>query len=77
MVIRCFTCGRMFQMSHGKYHGKTIPAYRISVCNTCYDSNWDGWTDGQADQIEDHLRKNSLPVPERTSENWLPRDGKR
>jgi hypothetical protein len=75
VMIKCFCCGREFRMGPGRYDGTRIPKYEISVCSTCYASNWDGWVDTMNDRLVRHLTERELPIPEKNKAGWLPRDG--
>ena len=71
---QCFMCGRDFQFGPHIYRGKGIPRYNISVCDTCYEGNWDGWAPECEKKLVEHLEKDGLPIPERNEKGWLPRD---
>jgi len=73
-MSRCFLCGREYQMGPHKYDGKYIPRYEMSVCMSCYEGNWDGWSPGCEEIIIAHLKQKGLPIPERNVKGWLPRD---
>lgn len=74
-MYKCFMCGSDFQFGPHRYKGKEIHKYNISVCNICYDMNWDGWAPEYTEKLVEHLKKEGLPIPERNPEGWLPRDG--
>jgi hypothetical protein len=69
----CFTCGHPFQMGPHRY-GAFIPRYQISVCRTCYEANWDGWSPRHDERLIEYLKASGLPVPKRNAKGWLPRD---
>ena len=70
----CPLCYREYQFGPHRYDGTAIPRYQITVCNTCYRSNWDGWAPHYESQLIDHLKANNLPIPKRNAKGWLPRD---
>ena len=73
IMYRCFICRNQFQMGPQIYEGKYIKTYDISVCNVCYDSNWDGWAPQSEEVLIKHLSDNALPIPERNEKGLLPR----
>jgi hypothetical protein len=70
----CDICGSEFQYGPHKYNGKYIARYQITVCMPCWESNWDGWAPGNEERLIAHLQKMGLPIPERNSKGWLPRE---
>lgn len=76
MMYRCPLCGNQFQINaHVDVDdGKYIPRYDITVCRTCWNSNWDGWAPHYEETLIAHLKKKGLPVPERNEKGWLPRE---
>lgn len=74
LFFKCQLCGRKYQMGAHKYDGKHIPKYKLDVCTTCYDGNWDGWAPHYEKTILQHLEENKLSPPERNSQGLLPRD---
>jgi hypothetical protein len=75
IMIRCFCCGQDFQFGPHIYAGKHINKYNISVCSSCYGSNWDGWGPTCESKLLAHLKDKELPIPRRNEKGWLPRDG--
>ena len=61
-------------MGPNRYDGKYIPRYKINVCMTCYEGNWDEWAPGCENKLIAHLRAEGLPIPERNKKGLLPRD---
>lgn len=61
-------------MGPGKYEGKHVPKYQFTVCKTCYEGNWDGWSPTYEKQIISYLNENAIPIPERNSKGLLPRN---
>lgn len=75
IIMRCFACGGEFQFGPHIYAGKHIPAYKVTVCTTCYSANWDGWAPVYEPEILKHLKAEGIVVPLRNAGGWLPRDG--
>lgn len=71
---RCDLCGSEYQFGPHTYDGKYIERYQLGVCRPCYEGNWDGWAPDYEEKILNHLKNKGLPVPERNSKGWLPRD---
>lgn len=74
VMVRCFIHGGDFQFGPHRYAGKHIPRYQITVCETCYQANWDGWAPHYEARILGHLATQGLPVPERNTDGLLPRE---
>jgi hypothetical protein len=70
----CFSCGTSFVFGMNQYDGSYVPRYKISVCRSCYQSNWDGWSPGVEAKLRPHLAAAGLPIPDRNAKGWLPRD---
>lgn len=74
VILRCFMCDSEYQMGPHRYDGKYIPRYKINVCKICYGGNWDGWAPHYEDKLIEHLKKESIPIPEKNEKGWFPRD---
>jgi hypothetical protein len=74
VMLHCDLCNKEFQFGPHKFDGKHIPRYQITVCKPCWDGNWDGWAPHLEKRLISHIEKNGLPVPERNSKGWLPRE---
>ncbi|MBU8901488.1 MAG: hypothetical protein KOO69_01985 [Victivallales bacterium] len=73
IMFTCPLCKSQFQ--HGLHlYGKNLKLYKMIVCNSCWESNWDGWTPQYEIVLIKHLEENSLPIPARNKKGWLPRD---
>ncbi|OYQ37024.1 hypothetical protein CHU93_00700 [Sandarakinorhabdus cyanobacteriorum] len=70
----CFCCGASFAFGMNAYHGRHISRYRITVCDTCYMANWDGWAPHLEQKIVAHAQAKGIELPHRNSKGWLPRD---
>jgi len=73
-LIKCPRCLKEFQIGPPRNDGITIPRYQITVCRSCYDSNWDGWDDEFEKYLIDHLKLNNLPLPQKNANERLPRN---
>lgn len=66
----CFLCRQAFQFGPGRYDGKYIQAWKISVCRTCHTFNHDGLVPGTFPQLLPHLQ--SIGVAARLNSNgWI------
>lgn len=74
MMFTCDMCGSKYQFGNHVYDGKRIPRYKLDVCMTCYEGNWDGWAPHFERRLEDHLKNHNIPPPERNEKGWYPRD---
>lgn len=72
--VTCQLCGSSYQAGHGVWTGQTIAKYQLSVCNTCYAANWDGWAPGWEEKFIAHLQARGIPVPPRNEKGWFPRE---
>lgn len=70
----CFFCNKCFQFGHGSYKGRKIVGYEIMVCNSCYEVNWDGWSPHLEYKLLKYLENSGIPVPQRNSQGWFPRE---
>jgi len=70
----CDLCGKQFQMSNGKYDGKFIPTYGVSVCMPHYIGNHDGWSPSSEAKIIAIAKSSGKTIPDRNEKGWLPRD---
>lgn len=73
-MLHCDLCGSEYQFGPHIYNGKYIARYKLAVCMPCYEGNWDGWAPHYEENILKHLKSKELPIPERNSNGWLPRD---
>ena len=70
----CGVCGSSFQFGPHRYDGRHIPMYKLTVCSSCYDANWDGWGPVWEARIIAHLNRQGIPVPQRNAKGWIPRE---
>ena len=74
IMCPCFMCRRDFQMGPHRYDGHYIGRYKLSVCDTCWNANWDGWAPDFETRLVAHLSEQHLPIPDRNEKGWLPRE---
>ena len=43
MKLKCPLCENSFHYGHGRYEGKPLKIYGITICQLCYDMNHDGF----------------------------------
>ena len=73
-MIRCDACSSLFQFGPHAYRGTYIPTYKVTVCETCYRANWDGWAPHFDQAITAKLRELGVELPARNVAGLLPRD---
>lgn len=73
-MMRCAACSSQFQYGPHSYRGTHLSRYQVTVCESCYKANWDGWAPHLEDAITAKLRENGLPLPSRNAAGLLPRD---
>ena len=69
----CDLCDEEFQFGRGIYHGQHIPTYGITVCNTCYASNADGWNPQYDDFLRNRVEELKLQMPKKNEKGYYPR----
>lgn len=72
-MILCDVCGTSFQFGPHRYDGRKNLTYDIMVCNSCHNSNWDGWAPHYEAQVTKNLKAKGLSIPQRNERGWLPR----
>ncbi|MCH7501095.1 MAG: hypothetical protein IH886_14010 [Nitrospinae bacterium] len=50
--------------------GKYIQHYEMTLCNSCFKRNWDGFTPGLEAQFIAHMKSKGIALPERNDEGW-------
>lgn len=73
-ITTCDVCGKRFQFGPHRHEGRRNKTYDIMVCNTCHDSNWDGWAPGYEKLVTKNLEAINLPLPQRNDKQLLPRE---
>lgn len=74
IMVKCELCGSPYQAGQGVWTGQTIARYKLSVCNSCYNANWDGWAPVWEEKFIAHLRAHGIPLPSRNEKGWFPRE---
>jgi hypothetical protein len=74
IMFTCPVCGQQFQFGPHRYAGTHIRTYDMTVCETCYRGNWDGWQPDRETWLLDRLKSKSLPIPKRNARGLLPRE---
>lgn len=59
-------------MSHSVFDGKNLKRYHMTVCDTCYWDNADGWAPEFEALLLASLKEHGLPTPERNANGLLP-----
>ena len=72
-MMSCDVCDKKFQQGPGRYEGHTIARYKMTVCDPCWQGNWDGWGPAAEPRVLDHLKEQGIPVPPRNAKGWIPR----
>jgi hypothetical protein len=68
----CYLCSRDFHFGNGRYYGRWISKWEISICQTCLNGNWDGIVlAGPHSKLRKHLEQKGIEIT--LNENgWLP-----
>ena len=73
-MIRCDACSSLFHFGPHAYRGTYIPTYKVTVCESCYRVNLDGWAPHLEQAITAKLREFGTEFPARNPAGLLPRD---
>jgi hypothetical protein len=74
-MSKCDVCGQQYQNGPHRYEGHRLELYGdIFCCDSCWNSNWDGWAPHFEPVLLEHLKQNGLSVPERNANRLLPRN---
>ena len=68
--VDCFLCKQSFPFGFGVYRGRPIPAWKITVCDTCYKGNWDGVVLELHPRLKDHLKDKKIEII-RNEKGWV------
>lgn len=71
-MFNCNLCGRAARMDKHLYDGRTLPHYEMFVCNSCFESNWDGLAAHFEPAFVQHLNDRNIPLPQRNEKGWYP-----
>lgn len=74
VIATCDLCSCKFQMGPHQYDGKYSSKYKISVCRSCWEGNWDGWNPRHERLLINNLKEHGCKVPQRNDKGLLPRD---
>ena len=72
--INCDICRKRVQSGPGRYEYRVSQLYKITVCDSCWKVNWDGWRICDEPKLLEKLKEHGLPIPARNSKGLLPRD---
>lgn len=75
LMVECDSCGSKFEFGPSRFAGQHIEKYKLTVCDPCYNGNWDGWGPAREPNVIAHLKRQGIPIPARNEKGWLPRDG--
>lgn len=68
-------CGASYQHGPHRYDGHKLNLYGgLFACDTCWQSNHDGWAPHFEKKLLAHLKEKGLPVPQKNAKGFLPRD---
>jgi hypothetical protein len=73
-MYKCDLCEQQYQQGPHRYEGHTLKLYGITICDSCWNGNHDGFSPHYDKILLEHLRKNNFLVPERNIHGWLPRE---
>lgn len=66
LMIGCPLCGLNYQMGPGRYEGIRLKLYELTVCEKCWDLNWDGWHPDYEEFLIRHMRNKNFLSQTRT-----------
>lgn len=72
-ITNCQLCHASFQFGPHIYRGKVISSYKLTLCDSCYAGNWDGFAPHYEPLLEAHWEKESIPFPARNAKGYYPR----
>lgn len=75
IYIPCSICGKDERYGPDLYKGHHLHLYGgVFCCDNCWKGNWDGWGPLHEHKLLKILESENLPIPDRNSKGWLPRD---
>ncbi|WP_148896581.1 hypothetical protein [Geothermobacter ehrlichii] len=75
LMFSCDVCGKQYQHGPGRYEGHKLELYGgIFCCDSCWRSNWDGWSTHYEEILLNHIKNKGLPIPKRNIKGLLPRN---
>ena len=73
-MFNCDLCGSQYQHGPHRYEGHNLKRYEMMVCDTCWQSNWDGWAPQYENRIIEHTKSKGMTLPSRNDNGLLPRE---
>ena len=70
-MFPCHLCGRAARMDR-HLEGRTLRHYEMFVCNSCFESNWDGFPPHLEAAFVRHLNDRNIPLPQRNENGRYP-----
>jgi len=74
VLLKCPLCDTEFEFGLHRYEGRYLPQYKVTVCNSCYQINWDGWAPCHEPKLLAVLEAKNLASPPRNPKGLLPRE---
>ena len=74
LMFKCDMCGSQYQHGPHRYEGHKLQRYEMMVCDTCWQSNRDGWAPQYEDHITEHAKAKGITLPPRNDKGLLPRE---
>ena len=75
IVQTCELCGNGYQFGPHIYDGTFISSYKLWVCMSCFNGNYDGWNNRHNKKLEAHWSSHDIKFPKRNSKGFYPRGG--
>ncbi len=73
-MFACDLCGSQYQHGPHRYEGHKLQRYGMMVCDSCWESNWDGWAPHYESRIIESAESKGLQLPPRNENGLLPRE---
>jgi hypothetical protein len=74
-IFTCDVCRNKYQHGPHRYEGHRLELYGdLFCCDTCWDSNWDGWAPRYENVLLEYLNSKGIPPPARNLNGLLPRN---
>lgn len=75
VLLDCPFCHSKFKFGYGQYRGHKLNRYGgIFCCDSCWDSNWDGWAPHHEAVLIKQCDEKGILLPDRNDKGLLPRD---
>ncbi len=69
-MVKCFLCDREFEFGHGRYYGRNVPEWDITICRMCDAGNHDGIVLECHPKLRAHLEAKGITI-ELNAKGWL------